>query len=390
MSERERRTNRTNSSKSSNNTRNRKGKKRRRKRSRLGRILVVLLVAILVIVGVLGISYFIGKKFAENYLLGESISSETEIDISAESAVLVEIPQEASTKDIAEILKDNGLISSELYFRLRSKMSGADGTYCYGTFYLADGMSAEQIIAVLQTMPQADTTNRITIPEGYTVSQIAALVDEMGIATSEEFITEMNTGTFEYDFLEGIPVRDNYLEGYLFPDTYFLSGDETAHDIIVMMLNRFEEIYNESIKDYVASTGYTLDELVTVASMVESEAKLDEERATIAGVIYNRLNIDMLLQIDSTVQYALSTRNEVVTTTDLQVDSPYNTYMYKGLPEGPICNPGQASLIAAVQPESHNYLYYVLKEQGGSEHVFTDNYEDFLTAKAEYQATFTE
>ena len=132
--------------------------------------------------------------------------------------------------------------------------------------------------------------NRITIPEGYTVKQIAALVDEKGIATTEDFLNEVNNGEFNYDFLEGIPDREYRLEGYLFPDTYYLSGNETARDIIVMMLDRFEQIYNTSVKPYVSSSGYTLDQLVTVASMVEAEAMLDEERPVIAGVIYNRLD----------------------------------------------------------------------------------------------------
>lgn len=365
----------------------RKKKKRRRRQGRLCRALLVILIAAAIAIGVIGISYAIGRKFAENYLFGEA-PVETQADINSETAVAVDIPQGSSTKEIADILKDNGIIGSKLSFRIKSKLNGADGTYNFGTFYLSKDMTADQIIKTLQSTTQADQTNRLTIPEGYTARQIAALLDERGIATNEEFFNEMNNGTFEYDFLEGIPKRENYLEGYLFPDTYFLSGNETARDIIVMMLNRFDQVYNESVKDYVAASGHTLDELVTVASMVESEAKLDEERPVIAGVIYNRLDIDMLLQIDSTVQYALSTRNEVVTTTDLTVDSPYNTYKYKGLPEGPICSPGRASLEAAVKPASHNYLYYVLKEQGGSEHTFTENYDDFLTAKAEYQATF--
>ena len=189
-------------------------------------------------------------------------------------------------------------------------------------------------------------------------------------------------------FSKAYPTGNTVLKAIFYPDTYYLSGNETARDIIVMMLDRFEQIYNTSVKPYVSSSGYTLDQLVTVASMVEAEAMLDEERPVIAGVIYNRLDIDMYLQIDATVQYANQTKNEVVTETDLSVDSPYNTYKNKGLPIGPICSPGEASLSAAVQPEKHNYYYYVLKARGGSEHVFTENYEDFLTAKAAYQATF--
>ena len=365
----------------------RRKKRRRKRRSGARRVVIIAAIVVCVIAVVLGISYGIGKYFADSLL---SDNEQTvDVDMNSDETIAVDIPQGSSTKDIAAILKDNGIISSELSFRLKSRLNGADGTYNYGTFYLTKNMSVEQIISTLQGTAETDTAHRLTIPEGYTAKQIAALVDEKGIATSDEFINEMNNGTFEYEFLEGIPKRENYLEGYLFPDTYFLSGNETAHDIIVMMLNRFEEIYNKSLKGHVESTGYTLDEIVTVASMVESEAKLDEERPIIAGVIYNRLNIDMPLQIDSTVQYALSTRNEVVTESDLEVDSPYNTYKNKGLPAGPICNPGESSLLAALNPEKHNYYYYVLKEQGGSEHYFAETYDEFLEAKAQYQATFT-
>ncbi|MEA4972535.1 MAG: endolytic transglycosylase MltG [Candidatus Metalachnospira sp.] len=363
-------------------------KRKKRKVSKLLRFLTVIGAVILIAAAVVGISYAIGKHFANNIMSASSGEITTDVTQPNADSVEVVIPQGASTKQIAEILKEDGLIKSELTFRLKSKINGADGLYNYGTFYLTKGLTAEQIIAALQQTSSADTQNKITIPEGYTVKQIAALVDEKGIATTEEFMNEMNNGTFDYDFLEGITKRDYYLEGYLFPDTYYLSGNETAHDIIVMMLDRFEEIYSKNIKSYVASSGYSLDQLVTVASMVESESQLDSERPTIAGVIYNRLNIDMLLQIDATVQYALATKNEVVTQTDLSVDSPYNTYKYKGLPAGPICNPGLASLEAAVKPETHNYYYYVLKVRGESEHTFAENYEDFLTAKAAYQATF--
>lgn len=363
-------------------------RRRRRRKKKILRILTVIGITILVIAAVLGISYGVGKHITGKYM--NNSNAETTVDISAEpsaDAVEIVIPQGATTKDIAKLLKDNSLISNEFFFRLKCKSAGADQSFHYGTFYIDKGLTDDQIIEILK---QSNTTaqNRITIPEGYTVKQIAALVDEKGIATTEDFLNEVNNGEFNYDFLEGIPDREYRLEGYLFPDTYYLSGNETARDIIVMMLDRFEQIYNTSVKPYVSSSGYTLDQLVTVASMVEAEAMLDEERPVIAGVIYNRLDIDMYLQIDATVQYANQTKNEVVTETDLSVDSPYNTYKNKGLPIGPICSPGEASLSAAVQPEKHNYYYYVLKARGGSEHVFTENYEDFLTAKAAYQATF--
>lgn len=387
LDDRERRTERAPSRSGGTGQSGRRKKKRRRRKNRAGRILVIILIALAVIAAVLGISYAVGRYFAGNYLL-DSNQADVVVDKNSDTTVAVEIPKGASTRDIAKILKDNGIIKNELSFRLSSRLNDADGTYNYGTFYFTKDMSNDQIIKTLLTVTQAEESGRLTIPEGYTVKQIAALVDQLGIVSSDEFINEVNNGEFDYDFLEGIPDREYRLEGYLFPDTYFLSGNETARDIIVMMLDRFGQVYNESVSSYVSSSGYTLDQLVTVASMVESEAKLDEERPTIAGVIYNRLEIDMPLQIDSTVQYALSTKNEVVTYTDLEVDSPYNTYKNKGLPVGPICSPGKASIEAAVNPEKHSYIYYVLKEQGGSEHTFTVSYDDFLKAKAAYQATF--
>ena len=366
----------------------RRKRRRRRRKSRAKRIIIIVAIAVAVVAAVIGISYGLGKHFANSYLVAEE-QQDVDVDMNSEETIAIEIPQGATTRDIASILKENGIIGSELSFRMKSRFSGADGTYNYGTFYLSKSMDTDQIISTLQGASQPSDNMRLTIPEGYTARQIAALVDEMGIVTGDDFINEMNNGVFDYAFLEDVPKRDYYLEGYLFPDTYFLSGNETAHDIISMMLDRFEQVYNEDINDALASTDYTLDQIITIASMVESEAKLDEERPTIAGVIYNRLDIDMPLQIDSTVQYALATRNEVVTESDLQVDSPYNTYQNTGLPAGPICNPGEASILAALNPEEHNYYYYVLKEQGGSEHHFAENYDDFLEAKAQYQATFT-
>ena len=362
-------------------------RKRRKRQSKTKKFLKVLVISLIVICCILGISLAVGKYVSNNLLFGGS-QEEIQIDMNADSTVVIEVPQGASTKKIAELLKDNGIITNELTFRLSSRLNGADGTYNYGKFYLNKDMSMEQIIKTLQQKTQAEAVGKLTVPEGYTVKQIAALVDEMGIAAKDEFLNEVNNGEFDYEFLKDIPKRDNYLEGYLFPDTYFLDGTETARDIIVMMLDRFNQVYIESIKPFVESSSYSLDDLVIIASMIESETRVDEERPTVAGVIYNRLKIDMPLQIDSTVQYALSTRNEVVTYTDLTVDSPYNTYKNYGLPVGPICSPGKAALVAAVQPESHNYLYYVLKEQGGKYHTFCENYNDFLNAKAKYQATF--
>jgi UPF0755 protein len=228
---------------------------------------------------------------------------------------------------------------------------------------------------------------KFTVPEGYTTKQIAAKAEEAGICTAEEFIEECNTGSFDFEFVKNLPDRDLKLEGYLFPDTYYVKEDTTAYDLIQAMLARFEQMYTKEYQNAVAASGYSLDELVTVASVIEKEIKLDEERPRAAGVIYNRLKEDMPLQVDATVLYAMGIVKEDITEVDLQYDSPYNTYKVKGLPVGPISNPGEASFQAALYPENNKYLYYVVEAKGQNNHVFCETYDDFLAAKANYKAS---
>ena len=341
---------------------------------------VIAVLAVIVVIFAAFKIYNFAFSSAREYVNSSSESSTGGEEVS------VEIPEGATTKDIAKILNDAGLIDSEIIFRIQSRMSGYDGTYIQGKYSIPMGSGAEEIMAILSAGPQVDESRRVTIPEGYTAQRIASLLEERGIVTADDFINEMNTGTFDYDFLSGIPKRDYYLEGYLFPATYVFEEGATAHDIICQMLDRFQIAYDNILKN--SGSEYTTDELVTVASMIESEIQVPEERAIAAGVIYNRLEAGMRLQIDSTVQYANNTRNEVVTYDDLEVDSPYNTYQNYGLPIGPICNPGEAAMEAAVNPDDNNYLYYVVKERGSGEHVFTDNYDDFLVARENYHNSF--
>lgn len=354
-------------------------KRRRKKRRNILPLVVEAVIAVVVCFLIFKAAVF-GYGFARDYF-----SKPSETALTGET-VEITIPEGASTKKIAEILKENGLIHNTLAFRLESKSEGYDGSYMQGTYEIEVGTDIESIMKQLQSGVVFSNADKLTVPEGYTVKQIADLVEKTGIDTADGFINEVNTGEFNYDFLSDTQDRPYRLEGYLFPATYDIKEGTTSHDIIVMMLDRFEIAYDNILSAY--SGEYTTDQLVTIASLVQSEIQLDSERKTAAGVIYNRIAQNMPLQIDSTVQYALSTRNEVVTYTDTEVDSPYNTYKYKGLPLGPICCPGEPSLEAAVNPESNNYIYYVLKQRGSGEHVFTENYDDFLKAKEEYKNSF--
>ncbi|MDF2673718.1 MAG: mltG, partial [Clostridiales bacterium] len=201
------------------------------------------------------------------------------------------------------------------------------------------------------------------------------------IAKEEVFINEAQNGEFEYDFLKGIPEdRPNRLEGYLFPDTYEFKSGTTEHEIIDKMLGRFQEIFDEEISGKLGDR--RLDDLIIMASIVEREAKVESERPIIAAVFYNRLKIDMQLQSCATIQYILGTNKERLLYEDLEIESPYNTYLNSGLPLGPICSPGRDSLVAALEPADVDYLYFVLKKyDGDGSHNFARNYNDFLKYK---------
>lgn len=349
-------------------------RKRRRKRRMGGfvKVLIILLVALLI--------GFLAFRFMKNMMSSE----EEPVNLTGQT-VTITIPEGATTREIARILKENKLIKNEFLFRLSSKMDGFDGKYQQGTYEVDTGLTKTQIMELLQT-GSVMNRKKVTIPEGYTVKQIAEQAAAAEVCSIDEFINECNTGTFDYEFLQNLPEREYRLEGYLFPSTYFLSDEMTAHDLIEMMLDRFDQTYQKYKSDIEAS-GHTLDEIVTVASMVEKEIVLDEERPRAAGVIYNRLKQGMSLGIDATVLYAVGKTGGELTQEDLNTDSPYNTRKNTGLPLGPISNPGEPSFEAAVKPESHNYLYYVLEAQGKRNHVYCETYDEFLTAKEAYQAS---
>jgi UPF0755 protein len=241
-------------------------------------------------------------------------------------------------------------------------------------------MTNDEIINILGTQGEQKATIKFTIPEGFSVQQIGQRLEDEGIVTKDEFYDAVNNVTYDYRFFSEIPTDREYrLQGYLFPDTYEIYEDATATDIVSRMLSRFDSIITAEAYDQAEELGYTLDEIIILASLIEKEAKMESERPTIAGVMYNRLDIGMPLQIDATVQYILSQgmyQAIRLTYADLEVDSPYNTYKYKGIPVGPISNPGNKAIEAALNPESHDYFYYLLTNPETGEHVFNRTLEE--------------
>ena len=211
---------------------------------------------------------------------------------------------------------------------------------------------------------------------------MGALLEKHGLLSEDEWEQAL-TQPYEFDFLQDIPAgQTNRLEGFLFPDTYNITADDNGERIINIMLSRFAEVWEDKLAARAKEKGWSALEVVTVASLIEREAAVPEERKIISGVIANRLEIGMPLQIDATILYALNEHKELISNVDLKVDSPYNTYIHNGLPPGPIAAPGVDSLQAALDPEDNPYFYYV--SRGDGTHEFTRTFTEHLQAISKY------
>lgn len=343
------------------------GKNIKHKKSRMFLILAFFMVSLAIIFAA-AYGYYNGTIYKPISLSGEAKKVEIAIDAS-------------SAGQVVETLYHAGLIKDKNTLKVFLRLSGLSSKLKAGKYEFNTGMSAAEIVNKMVRGEVKRNTIRVTIPEGYTVSDIAEVLSSKGLVDREEFLNTVKNGNFDYDFLNGLPQRSGKLEGYLFPDTYEFAKDASPEQIIKKMLDRFDDVFDEDMRNKAKNMKMTVDQVVTVASMIEKEAKVAEERPIISAVIYNRLKLGMRLQIDATVQYALGQWNEKVYTEDTKVDSPYNTYAYGGLPVGPISNPGKASLEAALNPEKVDYLYYVAKGDGSGSHAFTVTYEEFLNEK---------
>ncbi len=288
----------------------------------------------------------------------------------------IEIVEGDGVSSVAQKLKNEGIIKYPLVFKIQAKLGGYDGQIQPGKATIENGMSYEEILNLLTTASR--DVIKFTVPEGYEVKQIAQKLEESGIVTTQEFYAALNPDDYDYSFLKNLPQRDGVMEGYLFPATYELSDAMSAHEIIELMLDAFNESFTEEYSARAAEMGMTTDEIITMASIIEREAGGDSERAKVAGVFYNRLNSGMNFQSCATVQYILGERKSVLSIADTQIDSPYNTYIYPGFPIGPICNPGLESIKAALYPEKTDAYYFVLGKDG--EHIFSKTYEEHLAA----------
>ncbi len=361
---------------------------RREKKKKGGGVIIVLLLVVFSLI------YIIASKVYTDYKNYNAV-----MDAADTGMYAVNIPSGSTTTGIAQILYDNGIIPDVKRFKLKSRLNELDGTFQAGDYQFSPSMSTEEIMALLQNGRNAEVS--FTIPEGYTVKATAEKLAEEGlIASPEDFYAACEEDWEEkYWFLDGVTneedpsgtvsAKANRLEGFLYPETYRVPVGATARDIVERMLDQFDTVFTP-LWEQAGGTrggtvnGLTVHEMVTLASLVERESKAATDRDKIASVIYNRLDIGMKLQIDATVLYALGEWKDRVLYSDLEKDSPYNTYYYAGLPVGPIASSGKASLEAAMNPASTDYIYYVLKGDGSGEHNFAEDAATFEQYKAEY------
>ena len=289
-------------------------------------------------------------------------------------------------EESAKQLKDAGIIKYKGLFELYCSVSHAKTKIDPGTYELSTNYDYRALVKKMQVGSGAMVTTKVTIPEGYTMEQIFRKLEDENVCSYDDLMDAAANYSYNYSFIDQSMQGDaKRLEGFLFPDTYEFYQGMQASSAINKFLENFHDRITAEMLEKADERGMTMQEVVTVASMIEKEAANDEKRAMIAAVIYNRIEAGMPLQIDSTIMYVLPEHKDVLTVEDTKIDSPYNTYQNKGLPPTPIANPGLASIKAALSPASTQALYYALDAESGT-HKFFTNYGEFqaFVAKQSY------
>lgn len=300
------------------------------------------------------------------------------VETNTSEPVSVEITPGMTLNEISTLLEGKDLLGNALSFQLLAYVQEKQGQIQSGEYELTPAMTPIEILEVVTS--GKTVLHTVTIPEGYRITEIAALFEAKGLGNAEKFIQE----TKDEELIQSVVRDGNSLEGYLFPETYNFSKNTSERKIIQRLL----EIYHEKVKQYdlinrARSVNLSFHQVMTLASLIEKETGVDAERKIISSVFHNRLKKNMLLQTDPTVIYAMANFDGNIRKKDLQVDSPYNTYKYRGLPPGPIASPGIKSIIAAFEPSESDYLYFVSRKDGS--HQFSSNLPDHNRAVQKYQ-----
>lgn len=331
--------------------------------------LIILLLIIIAIVG--SLNYY-------NYTIEKPLKTNKDI-------IAITIGEGEGFYNLLDRLDEEGILRNKTLIKLNLKLNNQSLDIVPGTYEIKTNISLDELIDTLKnTSHKGDIS--VTIPEGYDIDEMSELFEEQGIFSKNEFIQAVK----EYPLPSYIKSDSNKkynLEGYLFPDTYFVNKDITPEEFITLMISEFDATI-KSIEDEegITISNEKLEEIVTIASLIEEEAEVEEERALISSVIYNRLNKGMKLKFCSTINYAWGEHLSQVLNKHLEINSPYNTYKNVGLPVGPISNPGKKSLIAAIEPANTDYLYFMLLYNQGGKHHFSATGEEHERVKLEEEA----
>lgn len=300
-------------------------------------------------------------------------TAQAALPLTEETGRIFTIPSGVKAADIADELKNQGFIENTSIYRFISKILGYNSAYKAGKFIISEDMNYYALMVKLSGEPLKNPTKDILIPEGKTLKETVAILSAQGYIDEGKFLNIAKKETKIFSFLKDVKASSSRvypLEGYLYPDTYRMDGGWTEQDLTDRMLNEFHKIFKQEYYDRAEELGMTIDEVVTLASLIEMEALYPTDYKKISSVFHNRLNSESMktLQCDATIQYARIYedlgRTSAVLFKDLEIDHPYNTYKYEGLPPGPICSPRIDAIEAALYPEKTNYYYFFATPDG--------------------------
>ena len=292
------------------------------------------------------------------------------IEIPKEQQIEIELPQGYTTSDVANLLQKEGFVEYPWLFKSLSKLNGYDKKYKAGKHIISKELNYEGLMIILTNKPLSNPSIDVRVPEGFTVVELLDYLSERNIVGRDRFESLCKTAIKKYDFLKDVPDRKYPLEGYLYPDTYKIDLEWGEEEIVDRLLREFESIFKQEYYDRAEELGMAVDEVITLASIIEMEAMYAEDYKMISSVFHNRLNSRGFpkLETDASIQYARIMaglgRAEIVLYKDLQIESPYNTYKYEGLPPGPICSPRVDAIEAALYPEETNYYFFFSPPDG--------------------------
>ena len=354
----------------------------RRKSRWFLKFLFFLLCCIVAFATTFYISYDFFMKYGQEHVFTG------EIKIPNEEQIEIVIPLGSSTNDIIALLEKEGFVKYPQLFKILSKLNGYDNKYKAGTHIISKELNYDGMMRILTDNPISKPTIDVRIPEGLAFVELVDYLEGKGVINKDKFISACNQFTSDYTFLKDISDREYKLEGYLYPDTYKFETDWTEKEMIERVLYEFDSVFTKEYYNRAKELGMTVDQVITLASLIEMEAKYPVDYKLISSVFHNRLksNDTKKLQSDVTIQYSRVmlglNRTQVVLYKDLEIDYPYNTYKIEGLPPGPITSPRKEAIEAALYPAETEYLYFFAKSDGTN--IYNETYNGHINDQKKY------